>query len=289
MHGQQNLERLVFDSQWSLQSLLTPVLEGWRRHQALTQAQTDQIMATAQAEKEAEKTVLPYLIERGWYITYCFYPHLFVPIENFMRAGNHDEVDKIMCSLARERLERTEKELTQRFPDRGTILADAFQIHRDGMFTLSIPAFLGQADGIGCQILGIPRFFFRGEKRKRVVDEILSRFTEFGKPYLLCGIDATLLRPLLEGSSLETDTDIRTERQSTDPWFGPLNRHGVLHGLDLDYPTEANSLRSTTLLQYLLNVDEILNKQIPESVAESNRIWEEALTIMNRSESTNPE
>jgi hypothetical protein len=46
--------------------------------------------------------------------------------------------------------------------------------------------------------------------------------------------------------------------------------------MDTDYATEANSLRCVLLLRYLLDVDRILQKDIPEHVAKLNTLWEDA-------------
>jgi hypothetical protein len=86
-----------------------------------------------------------------------------------------------------------------------------------------------------------------------------------------------MLEPLFYKTSLAVRTDKRDERQRSEPWFGPLNRHGVLHGLDTDYATEENSLRTVILLQYLLDVDRILREDLPERLAELNRFWQETL------------
>ena len=39
---------------------------------------------------------------------------------------------------------------------------------------------------------------------------------------------------------------------------GAMNRHGVLHGRDVRYPSEANSLRVVLLIAYLIEVHELL-------------------------------
>jgi hypothetical protein len=83
MDWRSGFEGLFTDSQRRLHLFAGPILEGLRRQQQVNHAQTKQLTDVARAEKEAEKRVLPYLIERGWYITYYFDPFLFTPIDDF--------------------------------------------------------------------------------------------------------------------------------------------------------------------------------------------------------------
>ncbi|MFL5339262.1 MAG: hypothetical protein ACJ8F7_03765 [Gemmataceae bacterium] len=88
-------------------------------------------------------------------------------------------------------------------------------------------------------------------------------------------------------TSIEVDTRQRDERRETDEWFGPLNRHGVLHGLDTDYPSEANSLRCVLLLRYLLDFEHILKEKIPEELAEWQRRSDEIRQLFSDKNQTN--
>lgn len=63
-----------------------------------------------------------------------------------------------------------------------------------------------------------------------------------------------LMEPLLSGSSLTEATWLRAVGAQPTP----LNRHGVVHGIDQDYGTESNSLRATMLIGYLVMVSHLL-------------------------------
>jgi hypothetical protein len=226
---------------------------------------------------EAKPAVIRYLLDRGWCITYQFTPRLVLALDGLRQKGDHTGADALMADFARRLLPDVESALCERFPDRAHILADAFEAHRAGKYALSVPALLAQADGVGCDLLGIPRQCFRQKNRLEARQKKLGAFTLFGKPYTLHGIMQEMLEPLISPWSLAEDTDKRDLRQASEPWFGPLNRHDVLHGHDTGYPTEQNSLRCVVLLQYLLDVDKILHQQIPEDIAGLNELWEEAL------------
>jgi hypothetical protein len=79
-----------------------------------------------------------------------------------------------------------------------------------------------------------------------------------------------LLEFLYCETALNEDTDVRDTKRSNDPQHGPLNRHGVLHGKDLDYPTQPNSFRAIVLLGYLQQMQMFLEvkKEVKQQVEE---------------------
>jgi hypothetical protein len=274
----QHLLEQVRCQQEAIQAGFAPILEAINRQQEVIRGLAGPLIEAMKQAGEAESRVTPYLMDRGWHLTYRFPVTWFIHLDSLVQVGNHDEVDRVMCALARERLGQVESRTCERFPDRANILGDAFEAHRGGKYTLSIPALIAQSDGIGCEILGIPRQFFKAKNRSVALQAKLSAFTLFGRPYALGGTTQSMLGPLEKESSLAAATEQRDERRRSEPWFGPLNRHGVQHGLDLDYPTEENSLRCVTLLEYLLDVDQILQQEIPNEVAKLNKLCKEGLS-----------
>ncbi len=128
---------------------------------------------------------------------------------------------------------------------------------------LYVPALLSaacQADGIGCKIPGLPRQFFPHKTRRDAIEK-LSGFNLSDPPK---GVEQQRLHALSVQLSVAVDTNDRDKRQATEPWYGPLNRHGVLHGHDTDYETGENPLRCVLLLQYLLDADKILREHLPK-------------------------
>jgi hypothetical protein len=285
-------EKSMFDASDALQPILEPmrrqrdairVVMGplsrkTRRQQEAVRGLGQLLIEFAERAGQAQLRVMPYLSDRGWYITYRFPVNLFIHLDSLRQAGNHAEVDAAMSELARQNLGDVESALRRRFPDRERLFADAFEAHRLGKYTLSIPVFLSQADGVGCEVLGIPRHFFKAKNRSAALQQKLKAFVVFGVPFVVNGVEKEMLDPLESESSLTAATEERDDRQSTEPWFCPLNRHGVLHGVDTDYASEANSLRCVLLLQYLLDVDQILHRDIPAEVASWNEMWEGTLS-----------
>jgi hypothetical protein len=220
----------------------------------------------------AEPAVMEYLGKRGWHVDYGFPLVCFSQIEKLIVAGHHAKVDEVMSGIICGEFDAVENKVCKRFPDRETIVRDAFEAHRQAKYTLSIPTLLPQIDGIGRETLGMStNQFFRQWARQEAIEAKLA-------PQV--GAGSSLLKQIVKKSSMEETTRDRNNLQEKDPWFGPLNRHGVIHGVDTDYPSEANSLRCVLLLAYLLDVDEFLHKRLPNQQArlrESDLRYEEML------------
>ena len=146
-----------------------------------------------------------------------------------------DAVDKAVSELLRERLGEIEAELVASYPDRDRLLHDAFEAHRKSKYTLSIPVFLTQAEGLVWDRCS--KALYNQNQRRTAAEglrtQVQSRFFDaFLEPLMI-------LTPLWKpGAKLGTT-------------FAGLNRHQVLHGVSTDYDTEVNSLRAVSFLSYL--------------------------------------
>ena len=123
------------------------------------------------------------------------------------------------------------------YPRRSQILHDAFEAHRTGKYTLSIPVFLSQADGIWYDQFS--KDFFRSGERENTVQNCKN---DPQLQYIVTIL--TLLEPKKQGNNNPLWAN-ETERGSS---FDALNRHQVLHGESVDYATEPNSLKAISLL-----------------------------------------
>ncbi len=141
-------------------------------------------------------------------------------------------------SFLRKRIDSIERELSESYPRRSQILHDAFEAHRAGKYTLSIPVFFSQADGIW-QDRFDENFFAASKRRKRTLQDCKD------DPQLrYVATMLTLLEPMKTGDNNPLWAN-KTERDSS---FDALNRHQVLHGESVDYATEQNSFKAISLL-----------------------------------------
>jgi len=191
--------------------------------------------------------MLSPLVQHGWY------PDLELPfslladlVDEFKKDPSAGE-NAYVRYLSRE-LDAIESRLRDAAPERTRVFADAFNSHRSGLFYASIPVLLAQAEGIVWEKLNILLYSSKREALRRRASEL----GENGR-----GLSEVLMWPLIEPTSLN-----RCKRErATD--FAGMNRHLVLHGEDITYGCERNSLRAVS---HLLFVSDVL-KSVPDSNA----------------------
>ena len=128
--------------------------------------------------------------------------------------------------------------LSDQFPKRKAFLEEAFRLHDEGRYVSAIPLFLIQSDGIGQGIFGASPIS-KAKKNCADLEKWINERVLGG--WALDGF----WRYILQTLPINADTD------KLDAYTDPLNRHGVLHGLDLTYPSRRNSLKAIAWLQYV--------------------------------------
>lgn len=141
------------------------ILRNYIHHQEPLALRPELLLAVASRMRNtavAAPETLRYLFDRGWY-PLEFPVGLVGPLNDLIRAGRHEDVDKMMCDLARQYLPTIETEVGSNFPKRKEVVADAFDAHHHGKYTLSILVFLTQAEDIRRDFLGVrERHYFLG-------------------------------------------------------------------------------------------------------------------------------
>ena len=191
---------------------------------------------------ERYREALKSLGKEGWFYSPEMSTDLLSEIDHLL-IEDPNGVSEWLCDFFRERLNDIEQELVQAYPDRKHLLQDAFEAHREGKYSLSVPVFLAQADGIFWEKSSERKSLFAYGQRKDAVKEHASQISVYDSIYLYpLEISLPLWKP-------------KGNRRS----YNQLNRHVVLHGLSVDYDTEENSLKAVSLLSYLhwiLNMNE---------------------------------
>ncbi|BDS05763.1 hypothetical protein NT6N_08030 [Oceaniferula spumae] len=183
------------------------------------------------------------LARHGWFISWWHTPlPALIPVADLFRSGNEKEGNAQLCHHFTEIYGEITKDLLERYPRRAPILQSAFDAHESGSFALSVPVFLAQADGIAREMLGVSVYTRRGNVRK-TMQEAIERIDPRG-------IDEPILRLILE------DLPLTASDNSPDFRADSLNRHAILHGNDLDYPSSLNSLKAISWLQYAAQFEE---------------------------------
>ena len=186
---------------------------------------------------EDEETIICTLMEQGWV------PDMDLTLGQLRQwaAALNPENPEIVrqannatCERFRDRLDDIEAKLVSEFPSRSAILRDAFDAHRQGKYTLSVPAFLTQVDGFFYDRCDANLFY--GESRKALRKRVEAMPSELSRMYL--------------GALLNTRLPLLLSEKHRPDDFSGLNRHQVLHGLVTDYGTQESSLKAVALLYY---------------------------------------
>lgn len=142
-------------------------------------------------------------------------------------------------------------ETSHPFAQRRHIIYDAFDAHKSGKYTLSIPTLLTQVEGVLSSITGK-----KGGKPYKLFEETIRQ----QYPDILNNVTKDIL--LEFATSLFLYKGIESEHFTTDKlplWLESkgireidfMNRHAILHGIHINYASKINSLRVFLLLDSL--------------------------------------
>lgn len=205
------------------------------------------------------------LAERGWYMSFGQLTlDATVNLARHMDTVSPADLEQDLVKYARTRVDEVQRDVKKHWPSRAHILDDAFSGHRNAVYTLSIPAMLAQADGLcqellGAQMFGKERSTPTSPRTAAALDKSLASITYAGKRINVSLAEKIRLGSLRLLNGLSENTAARDQLKTCGQEVSPLNRHGVLHGLDVDYPNEANSLRCILLLDFLNDVRQTLD------------------------------
>jgi hypothetical protein len=195
------------------------------------------------------------MAQRGWFpnwFTFFFRPEKKVT-----------DIDALMAMHLNDCWGDITEKIIDLCPDRKHILKIAFELHQAGNYVASIPLFISQADGIFCE--EIKTFLFAGEKPK----EILGKMLETGD--LQSGFFEDIL---IEPYKITTQFSEGVRKSTEKDKKKAPNRSGILHGhrKHLDYGTELNSLKSFSLLAFVVfSVKDIFKNQIKANPANAKK------------------
>lgn len=196
--------------------------------------------------QESTLNALSYLVPLGWAPFHMKTAIVEQAIE-LVRSGNTEAADDLLAGQwDGEGSWRTKRvcdrvrvmgagfrqdDLENLFRERARLLVKAREHHEAGRYEASIPIVHAQMEGIVMDVTGGRKFFTRGRQKADVTD-----------PSQLVSITACL-------ATLQTTYgESVTETQAN----GSLSRHGIAHGRELAYDTRANSAKSWSVLDSLV-------------------------------------
>lgn len=184
------------------------------------------------------------LVPRGWAVMNMDTDAVVRAVQ-MSEAGRGDEADDL---LAEEwdgegawRLNRvcqrvgvmgaTDAEMSRLCRERARLLGLAKEHHLEARYDASIPLLQAQLEGIAMDVTGGKKFFTKGTLKADLVD-----------PAQLVSIEAGLAA--LQATYGQDVTETQTQ--------GSLSRHGVAHGRELAYDTRANSAKTWSVVDALV-------------------------------------
>lgn len=182
---------------------------------------------------EALRGSLHSLAMQGWYLDPEWPLPTSLELARQIADGSKEDVTRWLVDHYRSRIDALEEQLCSQHPKRARIFERAFAAHRAGHYELSVPVLLSQADGIAHDLC---------ER------ELYSRRPDKGLQGLIDSQDAL---ESLFASALAAPSPVNATKDERGQDFSGLNRHLVLHGIDVGYGSEENSLKALSLVNYV--------------------------------------
>lgn len=131
-----------------------------------------------------------------------------------------------------------------------SILKDAIWAHQNGLFTLSVPTLIPQIEGIIADNFKIKKYLKTNEY-KRYFQSLLN--------------EAIVIKNRNENINIFFTNVLLANFFHSTKNIGPLSRHAILHGGDVSYATNINSLRAilfVNALNKLFRLEALTNYKI---------------------------
>lgn len=242
------------------QSLVLPVLPVFKVPSILTE--TWEFMRQAneiRAEKyPAISSNLTEAASHSWFASVLMDFHSYEElafITDGVPSGERQAViESAYADKYRELFTYLSTKVTTMFPTRSFAITPACAAHERGEYALSVPVFFSQAEGILRDITSSELF----SERKSPVTKFAQLQREqipTDEHWINLSDDAIWAQlsgdlPIGWGPKLRADND-----------YVGLNRNTTLHGIDLDYASEINSLKAFSLLCHISGIAEWLTDE----------------------------
>lgn len=191
--------------------------------------------------KEYEAKTPNYLLliaQNGWYMELDCEMRFPSEMAEDFEEGKADSANEKLINYYIENLDRIFAEISSRHPYRKEIFQQILSaFYRSEYFTI-IPCILSQVDGI-CFDFTQKKFFIK-EKDNKYLSQISSELEKSVGSFLNIYL-----------SPLKNQTPIMVQEKQISEFPCKLNRHEILHGINVNYGTKENSLKVISLLKYI--------------------------------------
>jgi len=208
---------------------------------------------------QRSKEAMDIASAKGWFFAWTGSLREAYAVTDQLRSIDEEQVNEFMAAHYRSKVDCLSENLSKQFPARAVAISAAVRAHKradtDG-YTLSIPVFIAQADGMISEILGAVSALQKvGSKlTKQGAKEGETRAAYALRNKVADEEDLNYVNPILALHDLDflmSQGDRAASTQSSGGEFSALNRHQVMHGEVSDYGTEFNSLRAFSFLCFI--------------------------------------
>ncbi|HCY39181.1 MAG TPA: hypothetical protein DHV02_04890, partial [Neisseriales bacterium] len=201
------------------------------------------------------------LAKRGWFISDIIFRDIleFHMLIESLTINSVDDLEILLKKLIVSNLGCIQKQLIEFLPNRQSIINDLFYAHNNHKFSLSTAVFLSQADGVAHD-LGGENIFHLPKPSSNGLQEFLNQQNQ-SYISLMKNIIYSFDTDSNSFNKIKADVDLFKSERKRESDFKGLNRHLVLHGIDVNYGTEENSLKA---LSFLCCMCSLFSKRINE-------------------------
>jgi hypothetical protein len=211
----------------------SPLFEQIKKISSLSERIKEVIEKTPQA--------LLLLAEYGWYIDYDSDFSLPVDLAELIENEQIEKLDEYLIAYYRDKFDTIIEELQHRHPKRKEIISQIASSYKNKNYFVVIPCILAQIDGVANDFTN--KKFFLKDKNNNYLPQVTAEITK---------ISESTLESFL--SPLTNQTPIIAHESNLNNFPVTLNRHTILHGIDIDYGNEKNCLKCISLLKYLSDI-----------------------------------
>lgn len=191
--------------------------------------------------KEYQEKTPNYLLliaQNGWYMELDCEMSFPSEIAKDFEKNNADVANQKLIKYYTDNVSRIFLELSSRHSFRKTIFDQILSSFERGEYYCVIPTILTQVDGI-CFDFTQKKFFIK-EKNNAYLPQISSELEKSVGSFLNIYL-----------SPLKNQTPIMVQERQISEFPCKLNRHEILHGINVEYGTKENCLKVISLLKYI--------------------------------------
>jgi hypothetical protein len=191
------------------------------------------------------------LAKYGWYLDFESDINLPIELGNLITENKIEEVDSYLVKYYTKYLDQFFSNLFKNHPMREIIFTQIYEAHKSENYYISVPCVLSQIDGI-CFDYTSKKYFIKNKKDKqyKYLPEVAEEFSNVSS-----SIVKAFIAPIL------TQNPMISHESSLNDYPVHLNRNTIMHGIDIEYGTQLNSLKCLSLLFYISDMLTLLKEK----------------------------